>query len=627
MNYVPLIVEEFRKCAAQKILLVDDAYDPPGFPREGAGELLELVEQDDFLELVGGEDLTPEVITNAKNALIDDPNDSTDVDLVYRSLYSAWSRDRNSKLDVDTHFADTKAAALEKLDGLTALLGRCENLEIRFAGADDAEQVFKAFKPDILFMDYFLSGNNQGPATTDVDRSEQDEQRSIKLVKSLLRANPEARPSVVLMSSEDMKDRAEDYRGKIDEMVLALRFGFLHKNEVRQADELKIEDPAADILLDTAQGFEFGRELDRSLGKWRKGAEEALASLDRELHDLDSRDFAYLLRFRLRGEGQSFADYLEWFLGESLRGAVDDTVSWNSDCFARIDDPATYAAIEGGHPYPSDRIARLYHRLRFSMPNDRPRTRFTTGDVFVNSDGTKIRAVLSPDCDLVPRKDGKPSSPRLLTVGGTLRDMKDDGAFASELLVDAKDATKAIAWSFKDVATSTMTETDNIVVDDVCYKLFGTLRPLYANSVQTLALADLGRIGLAVAPPVYRTAKVKAFLVYDGGAKELAPARLEKQPATVFYARGGVEKDHMVLFSRSYVRSLLVALQGIDRATLTGEGKQHYDQFVAGADKVSEKLQRVGLSINGDGPFGIKVRKNRKKGGDWLQLVVMFDEE
>ena len=40
----------------------------------------------------------------------------------------------------------------------------------------------------------------------------------------------------------------------------------------------------------------------------------------KDIGDLHTKDCAYLMRFRLQDEGQSLSGYLEWFLGECLKG-------------------------------------------------------------------------------------------------------------------------------------------------------------------------------------------------------------------------------------------------------------------------------------------------------------------
>src|SRR3546814_13373259 len=88
--------------------------------------------------------------------------------------------------------------------------------------------------------------------------------------------------------------------------------------------KLKIANDAADALLDTSQGFEFGSVLQRALVKWRAGAADALNAFIGEIGSLDPKDFAYLFRFRLLGEGQRMSDYLEWIFGEGLKTLVEE---------------------------------------------------------------------------------------------------------------------------------------------------------------------------------------------------------------------------------------------------------------------------------------------------------------
>ena len=436
-------------------------------------------------------------------------------------------------------------------------------------------------------------------------------------------------PSVILMSSEDIADEGVAYRTELEGKVLALRFGFLHKDGVSIAnDSVSVDSRAADLLLDTVQGFAFGKDVEDALATWREGAANALKELTNELRDLDVRDFAYLLRFRLRGEREPFADYLEWFLGEALRGKVDETVEWDKPVFSRIDNPESYLDIEGGHPHPSNKIARLFHRLRFSMPTKRSRKRFALGDVFVNEAKDAARVVLSPDCDLVPREAGQPSAPRLLTLGGHLKELETDGAYIGELVL-LGDKVMAIKWSLKDVATSSMAESGEIVVDGTAYSLLGTLRPQHARSIQAQAFADLERVGLAVAPAVYRTARVEAFIKDKGGNMTgLAQDELAKHPATLLYARGGKEKEHLLLFDRSYVRALIASLSQVDNGSLAADAKSNHTSFIQQTAEVTAPMQRDGLKIGGKGPFGsIVVMKKPKKGPQWLQFVVKIEND
>lgn len=630
MKYEPVIVEEWQKCAAKKVLLIDDAYDLPPFESEYAGELLDLLEDGKRTRLVPDALLKAETAMQAIDDLGEGSYDTDAVNAAYAAVYRAWVQGRNDNIDLNGYFAETKSSALEKLDGLVTLLGKCEDLQVELAGGLAAEATFKSFKPHILFMDYYLSrADKADPAKGEVNERS-DELRSIELVKKLL-TQAKARgsvPSVVLMSSRDIEDEGGAYRAELDGAILALRFGFLHKDGVSIAKEsVTIAPDAADLLLDTAQSFRFGKDIEEALAVWRQGAGNALDELEQELRELDVRDFAFLLRFRLKDEGESFADYLEWFLGESLRGKVDETVEWDKPAFTRIDNPAHYQAIEGGHPQPSDRIAQLFHRLRISMPTKRSKKRFALGDLYVNDAKNAVRVVLSPDCDLVPRERGNTSAKRLLTLGGELMALETDAAFVGDLVM-IEGQTKAIKWSLKDIATCPIGKSGTLEVDGAEFSLFGTLRPQHAQHIQAQAFADLRRVGLAVAPAVYRTATVKAVITLKGGKKEtLANDELVKHPATLLFAREGSGKGHHVLFDRSYVRALLASLAQIDPKKLDPAAKGHLQNFMEQTTKVTGPMQREGLTIGGKGPFGSSVAKEQpSKDGGWLQFVVTMGE-
>src|SRR3546814_16000573 len=129
---------------------------------------------------------------------------------------------------------------------------------------------------------------------------------------------------------------------------MALRFRFMQKTWVTlDGQKLKIANDAADALLDTSQGFEFGSVLQRALVKWRAGAADALNAFLGEIGSLDPKDFAYLFRFRLLGEGQRMSDYLERIFGAGLKTPLAETVEWGYGSFARPDGQGLGQSNEG----------------------------------------------------------------------------------------------------------------------------------------------------------------------------------------------------------------------------------------------------------------------------------------
>ena len=292
--------------------------------------------------------------------------------------------------------------------------------------------------------------------------------------------------------------------------MTALRFGFLSKNWIHRAGgELIAVGDAADILMETSGSFEFGRTLEAALRQWKRGAEAGLTDLCMELRDLHVKDFAYLLRFRLYEERVPFADYLEWFLGESLRAVVDNKVEWHTEEFSRLNDEALTEGIEGAHPVPSPRIARFFHRMRFDYREKRGRKRFGLGDLFIDRDGSNVRMVITPDCDLIERCGGRRAS-RLLTVGGAIRGLGDEKALAGQLIFHR--TPKALTWNLKDVVSHDFDDTSEVRIGENAYSYYATMRALAAQAIQKDVLGDLARVGSAVPPTVDVGAPVKVYL-------------------------------------------------------------------------------------------------------------------
>ena len=436
VNYATQIIDSFKASVVERILVVDDAYDPPVLSEEHLGGLLEVLQGLELREYVTDESLGDEDLHSAIDALSEGEFDDESISDAVSSLFDAYIHLRTAAIDPGGQFSRLKDSSLEGLDPLLELLKRCgDELCIRRVGKDAALSVCRELRPDLVLMDFFLSPPDRTTGASTRKEELADRKSSIDLLKSILQVDGGMPPAVILMSSEDVQERAQRYRSSLEGRVTALRFGFLNKKWIRHSDDGPIAlGDAADVLMDTSGSFEFGRTLEAALRQWKLGAETGLKELYSELRDLDVKDFAYLLRFRLYEEGEPFADYLEWFLGESLRAVVDNEVAWNAEEFARLNEQELTEAIEGAHPVPSSRIAQIFHRMRFNSRQNRIRVRFGLGDLFIAPDKKSVRMVINPDCDLVLR-GGRRGASRLLTVGGTIRGLGDEKAIAGDLIL------------------------------------------------------------------------------------------------------------------------------------------------------------------------------------------------
>ena len=369
MGHEKRILDAFNTNGIERILLIDDAFDPPTVSADALGPFVDYLESPAGQAAGGEAGLTAEQMQAALEAALNGTADDEAVLESQAALFRKFASSGDAKFDPGGAFAAAKGATLEVLAPLITLLRKCDKSDLRFAGLNDALEVFRAFEPHVVFLDYFLAPDIPVTGAASSTAKGKAKKASIDLLVRMLRLPEIETPAVILMSSREMKDQADDFRRSVDKdaesQVMALRFRFLQKNWVTQDGKvLKIANDAADALLDTTQGFEFGSVLQQALVKWRSGAREAMDAFLDEIGGLEPKDFAYLFRFRLLTEGQRMSDYLEWMFGESLKAMVDETVEWADDSFGKLDDGKLSGSIEGAFEGPSARIARIFDRIR-----------------------------------------------------------------------------------------------------------------------------------------------------------------------------------------------------------------------------------------------------------------------
>ena len=633
MGHETRIIEAFTANGIRRVLFIDDVYDPPALDEAWTAALLDHVETEDgrtaALE-VGADEAQLAAAADAiqRNAL----GEESATKLV-GDLYSAYASTRDPRFDPGGHFKNVKGTGLDVIGPVVELVRKCgDQVAIRLAGLAEGEAAYREHRPDVLFLDYFLGPDVPvvGRVTAGVLASARRE--SIELLKRVLADGVDA--AVVLMSSRDKLD-AEQYRKDAGgDRVLSVRFRFLRKTWVKigAKRKLSISHDAADTLLDTTQGFQFGGALQGALSEWRKGAEKALASLLEEVGGLQAKDFAYLLRFRLEPEGEPMGHYLEWLFGESLRALVDESIDWKQDAIRKLDEAELSRGIEGAFDGPSVRIAKLFHRIRVNSYQHREQARHELGDLYVSDAERSIRAVVTPDCDLVSHK-GRCKVTSLLTMGGTLRSFDQDSASADHFLLHAN-KPYGVKWNPKDLRTFPIDGAGSLDRTEGL-EYAGTLRPIYAQDMQRIALADLARLGLAVSPAMGVDAKVRVFLrVNDGKGTSFRELDVpEHATATIVLGRGDAESGHLVLLRRRYLHELADVLRKVKAADLPDEDGKRLHTFLLDSREAERArgFLAKGSSIKEGGPLGtrfaIGTKPDTKKDSPWLQFLLELDDE
>lgn len=637
MGHEKRIVDAFLENEITKILVIDDVYDLPEL-EEIPGPLLDFLDDFDGQEACREAGVSDPVLTAAAKAANENNVDSDELLALMQALYTKFVETRDSRFDPGHQFETLKGATLDVLAPLIALLRKCgPKLRIELAGLKDGEQRYRDMSPQVVFLDYYLAQEAVGEGLTKAVVKRKARKASVDLLARLLEDAPDHGPAIVLMSSEQVKEEAQKFRQSVEEQgrhVLAIRFRFLQKDWVsKNGDELKIENEAADTLLDTSQGFVFGQILQSALKKWREGAENAQKALLKEIGSLEPKDFAYLFRFRLAAEGERMGDYLEWLFGENLRALVAEKVDWKDQVFPKLDDPNLSKGVEGAFDGPSTPIAKLFHRIRVDEHPSRERKRHALGDIFIKPKDKKLFVVITPDCDLVPRSNGKTKVTRLLTMSGELRSFDEESASADQFVIYKK-KPYSIRWNPKELNTFPVSGVGSLnQLNGI--EFLGTLRPLYAQEVQRQALTDLARIGLAVAPTMGVDASISVHLrVANGNGTAFQCIDINgKAMATVLLERGDAAKGHKVLLRRSFVHTLIDKLREVDLNTLAEEDRRKLTDFLKekNEDQLITGFLTKGAAIKDKGPLGtmlaISNSPDHKKDAAWLQLLLTLSDE
>ena len=614
------IIEAFISNEITEVLLIDDAYDPPILDSDAATQLADYLESGN--DHVGWVDrgIDEDVLCTAANAASTGEYGNDALKRVYHTLYAEFVRTEEGKFDPGGYFYLYKGAALSALRPLYSLLRKCgDNISARTAGLESGAELYFEHRPQILFLDYYLDRGDTGTGSA--------RDASLNFLRQVITDIDEQNiPAIVLMSSQQIDD-VQKFRHEVkDNQIMSLRFQYLKKEWIQQNnDQFIIDHGAADVLLDMSQGYIFGRLLQQALVQWKEGAEQALNDLMRQVSNLDMKDFAYLLRFRLREEGQVLSEYMEWLFGEYLKGLIDKKINWEHSSFSRLNHDVIEEKIEGAFDGPTIRIAEFFHDIRVAERRANLPHRYKFGDLYANRDGNDIRSVISPDCDLVVRK-GKAKIKRILTMGGTLHTFAQEGSAAEDLIL-RRNTPYSVQWNPKDLETFPI-EGEGALHENSNFQFFGTLRPLYAQEMQRRALTDLSRVGLPVAPAFGINATATVWMRQNNDFK---PIQMERSSslATIIPARIG--RGRRILLRRHFVYELIDRLKTIDRQDMTEQDYTWLESILNDIDKFYKQFLRDGEMAKTKGVFGtgfvVDDKPNRKRDAPWLQIVVKISEE
>lgn len=632
-------LEALKRSGVSKVAVIDDAFNPPAVTEANAADVLDLLESPDHALLRAEVGLDQADIAQAIAAIPQQQYGDEALGSCVAILYGRFIDTLEGRFDPAEVFRAAKGPNLTNVLPILRLLRKADGVEVTWVGSREEDLDGVDPETHLIFVDYYLDDTLS--ASGDITSRQKASARGVALdrVRRIVDAQKDQAPAVILMSSRSVGAQAEKFRNDIgagQSRVFASRFSFIEKTQVTETagDAIDVAAEAADALLDIVQSYDFGRALHTALETWVQSAKAAVGDLHDDIAKLDLKDIAYLVRFRLAAEGQGLLSYLEWFFGECLLDKVgthlDATTAAKPEI--RAVDKAGVADVEGAFDGPTTKIADLYHRIRIEQPRgETPRTH-RLGDLYKIGEGkgASLAAVMTPDCDLIPRGAKQlRRAPSALVITGKLKSFDaPDTSVSDFIIIDGKPYN--VAWNKKDLKVFAFEALPDVgKKGDI--EFLGALRPMYAQALQRDALNDLTRVGLSVAPALGVAASVRVII--KGADGKLKPLVVDMGKAATCYVipPRGSDDASVVQFRRQFISQFLAAVGALTPQDVPASAAGNLGQL----QRPDAYLKLVKLVQSGVGPedvvnCGVVVTsKPTIKGfgdGAWCWLQVTMGE-
>ena len=527
MPYRDLLRKTFADVGIARVAIVDDAFDEPNFA---------LLEQAQFTAL---------------RTILDDLPDDPDFELLCATLEEATGKplaDIRRNIGEEATFAPLwerfvavdpadpfyrllsplfgalgadKRDKLHPLVALRDLIRTSSDATVEtFDSSTTADDVLDF---DMVLLDFFLA--DEVPAkpgaklTTAMKRAAR--LRSINFLADLVRKKPDKTPLVMLISSLASPADLPAFRDEAN--MLMSKMSFMPK-EYAEKDIAR----AQHTILTLAKHRPHAEALVSLLSMWKQAVDEASKQLMVSVRELDLTDYSYLQTYRLASEKTPLAQYLTWLFSGQLvdlveRGLKDKKVETIIEGL-KLPEP-----VPGLIP-PTPGIARVYSALttsRIPIGSGSFQPPAWAGDIYLETSRyneiygkslkvlrrqkslPEIMAVVTPACDLVP--DRKGSKLHAVTmIGGSLVPL-GKALHPNVHLVMLNEKPFVIMWNPKWPVTMNVDAMGPGSTMAGRYQWVGRLRDLYHAELQHKLMADIGRVGLPVAPTMPESVPVRVL--------------------------------------------------------------------------------------------------------------------
>ena len=371
----------------------------------------------------------------------------------------------------------------------------------------------------ILFIDYYLEGD--------------DPKASLLLAQSVgkriatLYSEKDLPPIIVLMSNRQELSEKDKMIFRVAAEFVGGMFHYIPKADLENSDLLKI------FLYLVVSTYPQGKIITEFVSRVEVAAQLAVSEVRQRLMGLTVDDFGYIHQLTLAKEGVALSDYVTSLLGslfnQEFRSRVltdkqeVDATAFNQLSFQESAPSAEFASLFIGvvsqktgalrrHANASEEVYAVVD----SFPTD-----LHCGDLLVKED--RVFMVATPECDLICRPPSKEwkfdPDQQVLLIPGILEDYTkpwQKAAASRTEFVSINDTPRGIRWEFKKARTQPLGPIAKWASEGG-YSRERRLNPEFALDVQRMFFNDVGRIGLPIGPPIYRSLGAVLYLITPDG--------------------------------------------------------------------------------------------------------------
>lgn len=484
------------RAGGASVIVVDNLFSGPDLTRVSAES------RNDFLDALEDDQTTRNALRDALSVDQEDPRELLDAAIKnIQPLWEHYVADRTANHFLFPLFSIVEAANAEILrlhelvEHLTNFFGRAPETYASLGAARDALS-----RCAIAFVDLFIDDAMELSEILDLHADHRD------IYQHGFDHEHGAWPKLVVLISTRLPAEAHLRSFREGAGVRTAFFKTLPKPEISL-------DRVADLLNPWAAKYANAASLHKYLDELSAAVTESADLVKRDLDQIEVHDLAVLDAGRLFVEGSTLHGYVGWLTSELLAartrmatakraakapiraydGALDTVLLKESVLFDLFADVASSPNESGGHPQ--------------------------FGEILADSDtldGTEIPVfvAMSPACDLARCE----ADFEVLLLRGK---MKPLGHSAAELLQAGTGFGKgkhflkymrrevlhkgAIKW---DTKTGLITRPARDLADPAAFVRLGRMTELFAYELKDLAISQVSRVGLPVAPSVQRAGSV-----------------------------------------------------------------------------------------------------------------------